>query len=158
MNKIMIGILTFLVWIMPWFTPWYTALQQRTFDENVIWSQVVQCVENHDAAALAAMSRPWLKNNVPNLAGKIGELLDMMEGEIEGVVPLPGSYPSYYEGVSSAGKTFGILTDADEAYTLRVVYEYTNVRDRNEIGFARFQLVRGLNGRTLADIKTPQYK
>jgi len=158
MNKIIIGILTFLLWIMPWFTPLYTALQRKTFDENIIWSTVVQCVETHDAAKLAEMSRPWLKNNVNDLPGKIGALLDAIDGNIEGVAPLPDSFPYYYEGVSSVGKSFGIVTDADEAYTLRVVFEYTNVRDRNEIGIARFQLVRGLNGRILADIKTPQYK
>ncbi|MCL2298962.1 MAG: DUF5104 domain-containing protein [Firmicutes bacterium] len=158
MNKIIVGILTFLVWIMPWFTPLYTELQRRTFDENVIWSAVVQHVENHDAAALAAMSRPWLKNNVSDLTGKITALLDAIDGNIEGVAVLPDSYPNYYEGVRSVGRMLGILTDADEAYTLRVVYEYTNVHDRNEIGIARLQLIRGINGRVLADIKTPQYK
>jgi len=157
MNKIIIGILTFLLWIMPWFTPLYTALQRRTFDENVIWSAVVQCVENHDVETLESMMRPWLKNNISDLPGKIEALLDAIDGDIEGVAPLPDSFPSYYEGVSSVGKIFGIAT-ADEAYSLRVVYEYTNVRDRNEIGIARMQLVRGVNGRILADIKTPQYK
>jgi len=157
MNKIIIGILTFLLWIMPWFTPLYTELQRRTFDENVIWSAVVQCVENHDAETLASMARPWLKNNVTDLTGKIGELLDKIDGEIEAIVIVPESFSDYYQGVRSVGKIFAIATET-QGYTLRVVYEYTNVQNRNEVGFARFLLARGPNGTVLADIKTPQYR
>ena len=157
MNKIIVAILTFLLWLMPWFTPWYTALQRRTFDENVIWSKIAQCVETNDLTTIEAMMQPWIKQNIPDLPGKIGELFGKIEGDITAVVISPEKIPQVYnQGVQSAAKVFVIGTTDEQVYHLRVVYEFANVHDRHEIGIARFQLVKGT--KILADIKTPQYK
>jgi len=61
MNKIIAGILTFFLWIMPWWTGLYNARERYAFDTNATWNKMLKCVETHDATTLESMMNPQLK-------------------------------------------------------------------------------------------------
>jgi len=161
MNKIIIAILTFLLWIMPWFTPLHAELTRRTFDGPATWSAIAQCVEDGDAETLAGMMRPWFEKNISDLSGRIERLLGNIRGDITGITIDPKDLTDYNNGIYSIGKVI-VVNTADHMYHVRVVYEVTNVQRREEVGIARLQLTRRNATDTgyyiLDDIKAPGYK
>jgi len=157
MNKFLAGILTFLLWLMPWWTGLYNAREKLTFDMTAVCNKVIRSVENHDVATLESMMRPWIKNNVVNLTGKIEALLDCIDGEItrSGINSSEGT--SNNNGIYRVGKSVYFYT-AKDLYNIRVEYDVTNSKNKSDVGISWLKLVvakpDGTGSVLLAEIKT----
>jgi len=94
MNKILAGILSFLLCLMPWFPGLSDLIDHYAFDEYVLWNKVAVCVETNDIATLESLMHPWLKDNTSDLSGEIQRLLDSIDGDVLKVDLSGGEYRS----------------------------------------------------------------
>jgi len=110
MKSFLLGILSFLLMIMPWFSGLFDLHEEPTFDEEAVRNKVISCIENNDAAALESMMYPPIRDNVLGLSDKIGQLLNLIEGDIERFV----AYATIVQtdrGEESRKIRIGIFTD-----------------------------------------------
>ncbi|MCL1951790.1 MAG: DUF5104 domain-containing protein [Oscillospiraceae bacterium] len=158
MNKILAGILAFLLWLMPWWTGLYNAREKLSFDATAVCNRVINCVKAHDAATLASMMRPWLRNNVSDLTDRIEQLLDTIDGNVTEIGINRSEYTSNDAGIYRVGKHIFIYV-GNTLYNLRVYYDVTNSNDKNEVGISWLEMVvakgDGTGFISLDEIKMP---
>jgi len=145
MNKILAGILSFFLWLMPWWTGLYDLRERVAFDRNAIMSKIATYVKSRDVANLASMMRPWFKDNVLDLTDKLQDFYDAIDGNIESVHIGTGLGSRDNGGVHSESLRFGVYTD-DETYPyyyLLMWYDVSSSKNRNDVGIGMIELATG---------------
>ena len=142
MTKIIVSILTFLLMIFPNSKMLLAPYQSMTYPgEKVIIEEVMSAIEARNITALKDMMCKNIKNSVPNLTGKIGELIDCIDGDITKFEQIWGN--AYYAETKSSGKkisqvSFAIsITTSTKAYHLSILWEYVNNFSKDERGIRR---------------------
>ena len=156
-SKIMIGILAFLLTIFPNCASLQGQYQARTFDREAIQASIVVAIETRNVDALKAMMCKNIKDNVPDLSGKIGTLIDMINGEvIEFDWRSTGGYDKANNGkrISQTGWSLDIKTAAGE-YRLGITWEISNNFAPEETGIRNMGLLFNEPGNLLALITAP---
>ena len=82
-NKIVVGILAFLLWIFPNDLGLRAMYQQRSFNMDNSICGVVEAINKSDANALEAMMCLNIKQNVEDLQGEIDKILDAIDEVID---------------------------------------------------------------------------
>ena len=145
-NKIIAGILAFLLWLMPWSNTLFGLHAQFSFDRNAVMDKIATCVKNRDVATLESMMRPWFKANEPNLATKLGQFFDAIEGDVISV-GRGGEGSSRSQGIYSEELNFGIYTTEQTYpnYYLWISYDVSNSNNKNDVGISLIHLQVGKN-------------
>ena len=157
MNKIIAGILSFLLWIMPWSTGIYNAHARFAFDKNAAWNRIVCCVENNDTATLVSIASPLLKSSVADLSDQIAQMLGLIDRDYTRITnSTAGTYQD--SGIYGVELVLSFVY-ADTLRTLVVDYDVTNSKNKNDVGISRIQLFKGRYAdpdfAVLADIRIP---
>jgi len=158
-NTIIIWILTFLLWLFPNWSNNQLQHLIRTNNTAIAAPKIISAIENKDVPALEALMCKNIKDNVENLPGKIGELVNAIEGEITNSTwKTRGSYQETGAGgrriVQSGIDIY--LTTSTENYLLLVMWETANNFAIEEVGIRGITLVIPNDGPTLADIKATE--
>jgi len=142
MDKILAGILTFLLWIMPWCNGLYGLRERVTFDRNVVMNEISIQVQTRNVANLESMMRPWFKNNVPDLTDKINDFYNAIDGNITSIEK--GVEESMNTGgVYSERLSFYVTMDDQTYYNLVIWYDVSNTENPSEVGISVISLSKG---------------
>jgi len=143
-NQIIAGILAFLLWIFPNCSFLKDQFQQRTFSWSVTANQLMNAVKGNDIADLEAMMCQNIKENTDNLPGKIGELLDAIDGEIAGFTwnNFGGFDANHGDGkiLRQKGLEIRFTTAKSESYLFIITWEYYNSFQPDEMGIRAISL------------------
>jgi len=146
MTKIIAGILTFLLWIMPWWSGLSGLRERLTFDRNAVMDKIIDYVQNQDVAGLEAMMRPWFKSNTTNLTAKLGEFYDAIDGNIVTVQKGTSEGSMNDRGIRSERLNFVVHMDGDANYSkyyIVIWYDVANTKDRKDVGISLLELSTG---------------
>ena len=144
MKNFIISFLAFLLTLSPHSTSLLSINQQITNNTNVAAPKIINAIETRDVAALEAMMCLNIKQNVENLHGKIGDMLDLIEGDITDA--LWENRGGSYEGHQNDGRTIiqgGIsiyITTTTGTYAVGVWWEDANNFAREETGIRNIGL------------------
>jgi len=137
MQKIVVGILAFLLMLFP---NWKSVrFQYLTITNNtsIAAPKIIDAVKRKDAAALEAMMCLNIKTNIPDLRGEVGRLLDAIDGDMtEATWESSGSY----QGAQQDGRrlTQVILSfhfnTSTGTYFMGMTWETANNFKADEVG------------------------
>jgi len=82
LNNIIIGFMAFLLTLFPNSLGLRASYQSRTFNMDASISTVMDAVKARDVATIEALMCKNIKQNVPNLSGEIGDLIDAIDSKI----------------------------------------------------------------------------
>jgi len=157
MNTFIIGLLAFMLMLFPNSGGLQYQYQMRTFDTVTTLNSIMDAIETRDVNALEAMMCRNIKRNVGDLPGKIGELIDAVDGKITGWDWWPNSgYDGAKSGKKIMQKGWTIqLETVNGSYFLVVRWEIANNFAPEEIGMRAIALFDKDN-KLLADIKATE--
>lgn len=142
--KIISSIIVFLYMLFPnWGAVQYSYLQIYN-NTNVAGPKIMEAVKERNIDALEAMMCFNIKQNVQNLHGKIGEMLELIKGDIT-EASWEGGGSSYDIGkdnkaVLQGGITIH-LTTSEGTYIINVWWEDANNFAREETGIRSIRLL-----------------
>jgi len=93
-TKMILSILAFLLLIFPNSVNLRADYQKRTFNMDASVSAVMDAIKAKDIDVLEAMMCKNIKQNVSDLRGEIGKLIDAIDGDIVSVSPWSRAYTS----------------------------------------------------------------
>jgi len=162
MNKIIAGILSFFLWIMPWWTGLYNARERLAFDRNAVMDKIATCITNRDVGTLESMMRPWFKANVLDLTERLTQFYAAIAGDITSINKgAEGSINS--GGIYTEELRFGVYT-TDSTYPhyyLLISYDVTNAKNKKDVGISMIRLQTGANSDPASivhfDLRAPEW-
>ncbi|NLO45820.1 MAG: DUF5104 domain-containing protein [Clostridiales bacterium] len=143
-DKIVIGIVAFLLTLFPNSTGLLSLHQQQTNHSFIGAEKIASAIETGDVAALESLMCLNIKENVEDLPGKVGELMDAIEGEIVESTWKSGG-GSYFERrekgrqIVQAGVDIYITT-TEGTYLVAVWWEAVNTFKPEETGIRNIAL------------------
>ena len=154
MTKILIGILSFLLWIFPKSGILLAPYQSLTFPgEKVISERIINAIETRNIDALEAMMSKNLRKSVTNLSGEISMLVDLIDGEITNY-SWRGSSSSDESnlGARISRKSWTIeFNTTTDSYRMNIGWVLVNNRRPEEVGMY-FMILRDSDRNLLKEI------
>jgi len=129
---------------------------QRTNHTDIAAPKIISAFETKGVAALESLMCQNIKDNVPDLPGKIGKMMNAIEGEItKSSWKTPGSYQERNaNGSSIIQVNLDIyLTTTTGNYTLLLMWETANNFAPEEVGIRAISLLPSDSISVLAEIK-----
>ncbi len=139
MKSFIIKVLVFLLTLFPNSAYLQGQYQLTTFDTRTTLNSIMNAIETRDIDALEAMMCQNIKQNVDDLPGEIGALIDTINGEITSWDWSPSSSydaAKYGKQIKQTGWTVQIDT-ANTTYFMAVVWEIANNFAPGEVGIRR---------------------
>jgi len=137
MTNIILSILTFLLMLFPNCTRLQVEYRTRIVARDVTAGNIVRAMNERDIDALEAMMCLNIKQNTGDLPGKIGEMLDMINGEISDYSWERAGGDTITDGkghrINQNYLVIDIIT-ATEQYLLVIVLETYNNLEPKEMG------------------------
>ena len=157
MKNFIIKILVFLLTLFPNSAYLQGQYQLTIFDYTTTENNITEAIKTRNVDALEAMMCKNIKQNVDDLPGEIGALIDTIDGEITACDWSPSdSYDAakYGKQIKQTGWTVQIDT-ANATYFMAVVWEITNNFAPGEMGM-RWIAVFDKDRKMLAEIRATE--
>ncbi|MDR2687715.1 MAG: DUF5104 domain-containing protein [Oscillospiraceae bacterium] len=145
MNKIIAGILAFLLWLFPWSNSLFGLHAQLSFDRDAVMDKIATCITDRNVETLESMMRPWFKANVSDLRDQLTQFYDAIDGDIQSIIK--GAEGSSNDGgIYSEEMRFSVATSKGISYHLVIMYDVSNTKNRTEVGISAIRLATGQIG------------
>ena len=139
MTNFIIKVLVFLLMLFPNSAYLQGQYQLTIFDTRTTVNSIMDAIETRDINVLEAMMCNNIKQNVDDLPGEIGVLIDTIDGEIitrDWSMSGDFSGAKYGKQIMQTGWTLQFET-ANEIYFMAVVWEIANNFAQGEMGMRR---------------------